>query len=78
MPSKNDYKVLYALQECTNELKSYTIDKLHEVTKLSVSKIRLTMREFKGLGFVKEGALQHNAKTYYITQQGLEKIKALL
>jgi RIO-like serine/threonine protein kinase len=77
MPSKNDYKILYALQDCTTEMKSFTVEKLSDVTKLSVSKVRQTIRKFKESGFIKEGALQHNAKTYYITAEGLSKIKKL-
>jgi DNA-binding MarR family transcriptional regulator len=78
--SKNDYKVLYVLEkhECTNEMKSFTISKISESTGLSISKIRITLREFIKLGYIKEGAVNHTAKTYYITKEGIDKVKSLV
>lgn len=78
--SKNDYKMLYTLYEYggTTEMKSLTIQKLSGLTKLSESKIRISVREFKKLGYIREGAVQHNAKTYYITEDGINKVKELI
>ncbi|MBO8161355.1 MAG: transcriptional regulator [Thermosipho sp. (in: Bacteria)] len=80
MFSKNDFKILSILKEngCTTELRSYTIKKLKELTGLSENKIRNTLNTFKLTGYVKEGALQHRAKTFYITEEGINKLKELL
>ena len=79
MCSKNDYKVIITLyeHECTTEMKSFTIKKLHDITDLSVNKIRDTIKSFLLKGYIAEGAAQHNAKTYYITQLGIQKINNL-
>lgn len=75
--SKNDYRVLYQLyqMDCTNGMKSLTIEKLSELTKLSVSKVRKTIAEFKKLLYISEGVPQRCAKTYYITKKGINNIK---
>lgn len=64
--------------EATNEMKSLTVIKLSELTKLSVSKIRIAVRKFKELGYIEDGVLQHNAKTYFLNSKGINKIKELL
>lgn len=79
MPSKNDYKILsiFSKNGCTTELKSHTIKYLQEATELSYDKVRNTIQYFIKLGFLKEGARQHRTKTYYITREGIEKMKEL-
>lgn len=78
--SKNDYKMLYLLYElgCTNDMKSLTIVKISKDCNLSVSKIRVSVKRFKELGYISEGIPQCCAKTYYITEQGLNKIGGML
>lgn len=77
--SKNDYKILLKLYEnnCTTEMRSYSIKKLCEITELSVNKIRSTIKTFMILDYIAEGCVQHNAKTYFITVNGIQKIKTL-
>lgn len=77
--SKNDYKILLRLSEdeCTTELKSYTINEIVKTTGLSVSKVRVALRTFKLLNYIAEGAVSKSAKTYYITTKGQEKLKEL-
>jgi DNA-binding transcriptional regulator GbsR (MarR family) len=78
--SKNDYKVLYLLYElgCTNDMKSLTISKISKDCSLSIPKVRVSVRYFKELEYIKEGIPQCSAKTYYITEQGLNKIGGML
>lgn len=77
--SANDYKILFTLaaNKCCNEMKAFTIKKISENTKLSVPKIRLTLQSFKREGYISEGVKHHSAKTYYVNENGLEKIKEL-
>ncbi len=78
--SRNDYKILIAINNfgSTTEMKSLTIKKLKELTGLSISKIRGTIAKFKELEYLREGVVQHNAKTYFITRKGQEQIKKIL
>lgn len=80
MLSRNDYKILSVLYqyECTNELKSITINKINELSDLSVSKVRVSIKTFKNMDYIAEGVLQHKAKTYYITELGIEKLQQLM
>lgn len=80
MPSRNDYKILLEIYKygCINEMKSITINKIQELTDLSLSKIRTTLSYFKDQNYVAEGVMQHSAKTYYITAEGIVKIHQIL
>lgn len=80
MLSKNDYKTLIVMYqyECINEFKSLTVAKIREFTSLSVSKIRKTLYVFKSMGYVSEGILSHNSKTYYVTDLGIKKVNELV
>lgn len=77
--SKNDYLVLTKLLEnnCTTEMKSWTIKFIAENLNLSQSKIRKTVLTFQNLNYLQQGAMQYNAKTYFITQKGIDKLKEL-
>lgn len=78
--SKNDYRVLVILMEygCTTDIKAISIKKIQEFTGLSINKIRITLKYFKSTGLINEGAVEHNAKTYFISNNGKEKIHELL
>lgn len=75
--SKNDYKILYQFfqYDCTNPMKSLTVEKTSELTELSVSKIRKSLVEFKKLLYISEGIPQRCAKTYYLTKKGINYVK---
>lgn len=79
MLSKSDYKILYQLYEygCFNQLKSVTVEKLSNMSQLSVSKVRKTIKQFIQVSYVCEGIRECNAKTYYITKKGINNIKKL-
>lgn len=80
MMSKNDYKILMVLfrNKCTTEFLSYTRKDLAEKTGLSLDKVRNTIQKFKKINYVNEGFLNHQAKTYYITEEGIKKIKEIV
>lgn len=59
-------------------MKSITINKISEMTELSISKVRRTINAFKEIKYIKEGIVQRNAKTYYVTKKGIEKIVKLI
>ncbi|MDK2932799.1 MAG: hypothetical protein PWP27_609 [Clostridiales bacterium] len=75
--NKNDIKILYALykNQCTNEMKSFTIKKIQEETGLSNTKIRYTIRGLSMSGYLGEGFQSGNASTYYITLKGIGLLK---
>jgi hypothetical protein len=64
-------------ENLVNELKSCSINTLHELTDLSITKVRDTIRIFVMLNYIAIGATQGNTKTYYITQEGINKLKSL-
>lgn len=72
----NEYKILAYLyqNDYYTELQSITIKELQEKTNLSISKIREAIKKFKTLNYINEGFKHHKAKSYYITQKGIEKV----
>lgn len=79
MQTKSQFKVLKVLHDCkcTNEIKSYKIDKIMESTTLSKNTVRKCLKYLKEQEYVKEGALSHKAKSYYVTQKGILKMEEL-
>jgi hypothetical protein len=80
MLSKNDYKILINLYKygCINELHSISVYKINELTNLSISKIRLTIKSFLNLKYIAEGLINNHSKTYYVTSDGIQKINNLI
>lgn len=78
--TKHDIMILRGILKSggVNELKSITINKLIEATKVSHTKIRSTIRMMLSLGYVKEGFMQRNAKSYYITKEGVQLLNELM
>lgn len=78
--NKTDYEILYFLQEggYNGSFRSCTIRTMTEELKYSESKIRLAINLFLKDKYVKEGTKQGQAKTYYITEKGAEKLKDLI
>ncbi|MCD3217345.1 transcriptional regulator [Clostridium botulinum C] len=78
--NKNEYKILIMLKEnqCTTELKSFTYTKLCNISKLSMSTVRRSIKKFLVLQYVKEGCKQGISKTFYITPNGIEKLKSIM
>lgn len=78
--NKNDYLILAKIKDqgCVNEIKSLTVDAIKGLTNLSVSKVRRSIVELKKASYIKEGILQRNAKTYYITKTAINKMNKLM
>lgn len=79
--NRNGIKVLSSLIKygCTTELKSFTIDKIVEVTE-QINNYHSCRRYLKSLienGFVAEGYKKEMKKTFFATKEGLEKFKKL-
>lgn len=77
--SRNDYRVLFELYkgECFTELQSLPVKAIADEVKLSTNKVRQALKSFISVGYVEEGATIHRAKTYYVTQKGIEKIEEI-
>lgn len=77
MVTHNDYKILMTLnsKEAFSKLVGLTIKQIEQITSLSNNKIRTTLMVLNFMNYVKEGIAEHNAKTFYITQEGIDKLK---
>lgn len=77
--NKNDILILSMVQALggRNKLTSKTIQKLTEKTERSATKVRATVRLLIEDGLLEEGLKLGNAKTYYITDKGLELLESL-
>lgn len=77
--TKNDYRILHEFMksEATNEMKSRTIKYIKKKTGLSDSKVRKTIKKFRKIGYINQGAWLGNSKTYFITESGINKINEL-
>ena len=75
----NDLLILNEINrnKATNSLTSVTVSTLSENVDLSHTKIRLAIKLLTENELVAEGYMQRNARTYYITQKGIDLIKEL-
>ena len=75
----NDLLILNEINrnKATNPLTSVTVSTLSENVDLSHTKIRLAIKLLTKNELVTEGYMQRNARTYYITQKGIELLKEL-
>ncbi|HAU85067.1 MAG TPA: hypothetical protein DCW90_06090 [Lachnospiraceae bacterium] len=78
--TKNDMHILDAIRTCKaeNALRGVPVSSLVPKTNLSHTKIRSSMKTLIAAGYVEEGFMQKNARTYYITESGIELIRKLL
>lgn len=78
--NKTDFEILYFLEkeDLKTEFKSCTVKTLSQEVKFSESKIRVAINYFLKDGFIKEGIKQGQAKTYFITEEGINKLKELV
>lgn len=78
-PSKGDYKILesFSKTKSTTEMKSLTIKQIQEITGYSINKVRDAIKILLLLQYIQEGAVQHSAKTYYLTKSGQSKLHEL-
>ena len=78
--NKNDSKLLYALytEGCFDSFQSITASNLCEITEFGGTKVRKTLNEFVEAGYVKEGLKKSQARTFYITEEGISFLKEIL
>lgn len=77
--SMNDMKILATLlkHRATNQMRSMTIFDLVECMDLSETKIRRTVRLLVKDELVSNGYMKRTAKTYFISDKGLELLYKL-
>lgn len=77
--TRNDLLILNEINrnKATNSLTSVTVSTLSENVDLSHTKIRLAIKLLTENELVAEGYMQRNARTYYITQKGIDLINNL-
>lgn len=78
--NKNDCKLLYTLytEGCLDSFQSVTATNLCELTEFGGTKVRKTLNEFLEKGYVREGLKKSQARTFYITEKGIENLKIML
>ena len=78
--TKNDIYILNSILKNggENELKSVSISTITKDTELSHTKVRATIKVLASGNYIKEGFMQKNAKTYFITDEGKEMLTKLL
>lgn len=74
--TRNDFLILSIIlkNSCMSEMKSMTIKEIQENTKLSYAKIRITLNNFLQDGFINEGIKKVNAKAFYISEKGMDRL----
>ena len=75
--NKNDYRILDKIYDGGGRavMCSLTLEKIAELSGLSIHKIRASIKLFIGLGFVNEGARDSRAKTYFLSDKGISIVK---
>lgn len=78
--NKNDCKLLYTLylEGCLDSFQSITASSLCKITEFGGTKVRKTLNEFIENGYVSEGLKKSQARTFYITKEGIEHLKKIL
>lgn len=78
--TKNDIYILRTISKAKalNELTGIPISTITKGSNLSPSKVRNTVKMLQLNELIKEGFMQRNAKTYYITKLGEELLKKLM
>jgi|LakMenE01Jun11ns_1017448.scaffolds.fasta_scaffold9769482_1 hypothetical protein len=68
--------ILYTNQ-CTSELKSYSIQKILSQTKYKYSKVHNDLSSLQSANLISKGYKSERADTYYITELGINKLREL-
>ena len=80
MFTQNDYKILEAIIDKSDESKGIiktkgTIKKeVLDKTQLSLSKVTITLGILESHGFIENGLKVKNAKSYILTEKGMEEL----
>lgn len=72
--TRNDVRILDTLNQkkCLGKAQALTIKKILEIISLSDTKVRSTLRVLVAVGYVDYGLDNVNAKTYYLTAEGIK------
>ena len=80
MFTQNDYKILEAIIDKTDEdkgiikTKGTTKKEVLDKTQLSLSKVTITLGILESHGFIENGLKVKNAKSYILTEKGMEEL----
>lgn len=80
MFTQNDYKILEAIIDKTDEdkgiikTKGTTKREVLDKTQLSLSKVTITLGILESHGFIENGLKVKNAKSYILTEKGMEEL----
>lgn len=77
--TKNDLLILGTIKkiDAINSLKSVPVATILKNTNLGATKIRGALKLLMSEELINEGYMQKNAKTYYITEKGIELLNNL-
>lgn len=78
--NKNDYKILTVLMDnqCYSKIASLTYKQISNNTKLSIPKIRISIKNFTLLDLIAEGAKDGISHTFYITEKGIDFLRTAM
>lgn len=80
MFTQNDYKILEAIIDKSDESKGIiktkgtTKKEVLDKTQLSLSKVTITLGILESHGFIENGLKVKNAKSYILTEKGMEEL----
>lgn len=80
MFTQNDYKILEAIIDKSDEdkgiikTKGTTKREILDKTQLSLSKVTVTLGILESHGFIENGLKVKNAKSYILTEKGMEEL----
>jgi RIO-like serine/threonine protein kinase len=69
-------KILYT-NDCSNELKSYSITKILQHTKYRYSKVHNDLNKLCTANLIEKGLKSERAETFYITEKGKDELRRL-
>lgn len=80
--NNNSIKILVRIRDVENNLglcegRGMTKEQITTRCEMSTSTINRGIKLLKDNGYIKEGIMSINRKTYYITQQGINLLKAI-
>lgn len=77
--NKSDVEILHILttNQCTTELRSFTISRILEHSKYKYSKVHNDTTKLVSAGYVQKGLKSSKSDTYFITQSGIELLRGL-
>lgn len=83
MLTLSEYNILEAIIDKNNKTKGVialygtTKKEIEDKTSLSKTKIFTALQKFENQGLVKKGLKQGNSNSYYLTEEGLLKLKEI-